>query len=313
MAESQAQPHVFLRSLSQQVRYLEPDFPSRGYLHKLGIQTFEVPFDPNANGALKFDPCFFQPHPDKLLEKYPIPPKVQKEYEVHLQIHHIRTIQDFIVKGLGLTEYPPGVAPIFENLSDMDRNKYLMENEAYSQADGIERAIRAHLSSPRRGPSDYFTLEHLRDQAYWSPNYKDGDPPMMEGYESPKTWRVVNHYRYADRPLKPHSVLSCISDVRPTDTNRGLTTHELRAIVCTMLRRVNHKPFRTCRTHPILVLSFLGDQQGRVIQALYDGKGIILQYSQLWSFADAEKAPVELFVRYALSEPVGGIYKLSIR
>lgn len=87
----------------------------------------------------------------------------------------------------------------------------------------------------------------------YSPGYKDGDPPTMEGYESPKTWRVVNHYRYADRPLKPHSVLSCISDVRPTDTNRGLTTHELRAIVCTMLRRVNHKPFRTCRTHPVSV------------------------------------------------------------
>lgn len=75
----------------------------------------------------------------------------------------------------------------------------------------------------------------------------------MEGHEKPKTWRVISHYRYADRPLKPHSVMSCISGVRPTDTNRGLSTHELRAIVCTMLLRVNHKPFRTCRTHPVSV------------------------------------------------------------
>ncbi|KAJ5976889.1 hypothetical protein N7501_000231 [Penicillium viridicatum] len=256
MAESQAQPHAFLRSLSQQVKDFEPDFPSRGDLEGLGIQTFEVPFDPNESGALKFDP-------------------VQKQYEVHLNIRHIRTIQDFIEKGLGVTKYPPGVAPILENLSCLDRPTYLIENEA--------------------------------------PDYKADDPPTMEGHEKPKTWRVISHYRYADRPLKPHSVMSCISGVRPTDTNRGLSTHELRAIVCTMLLRVNHKPFRTCRTHPILVLSFLGDQQGRVIQASYDGKGMILQYSQIWSFADAEKAPVELFLRYRLSEPVGGTYTLSIR
>ncbi|CAI7653377.1 unnamed protein product [Penicillium viridicatum] len=313
MAESQAQPHAFLRSLSQQVKDFEPDFPSRGDLEGLGIQTFEVPFDPNENGALKFDPCFFKPHPEKLLQKYPIPPRVQKQYEVHLNIAHIRTIQDFIEKGLGVTEYPPGVVPILENLSCLDRPTYLIENEAYSQSQGLERVISSHLSTPRRGPSDSFTLEHLRNQAYWSPDYKAGDPPTMEGHEKPKTWRVISHYRYADRPLKPHSVMSCISGVRPTETNRGLSTHELRAIVCTMLLRVNHKPFRTCRTHPILVLSFLGDQQGRVIQASYDGKGMILQYSQIWSFADAEKAPVELFLRYRLSEPVGGTYTLSIR
>lgn len=167
MAESQGQPHAFLRSLYQQVKNFEPDFPSHGDLQGLGIQTFEVPFDPNENGALKYDPCFFQPHPEKLLEKYPIPPRMQKEYEVHLKIPHIRTIQDFIEKGLGLTEYPPGVAPILENLLCLDRPTYLIENEAYSQSQGLARVISSYLSTPRRGPSDYFTLEHLRNQTYW--------------------------------------------------------------------------------------------------------------------------------------------------
>ena len=165
MAQLQAQSHAFLESLFQQVKDFEPDFPSPGDLQGLGYQTFEVPFDPNENGALKFDPCFFRPHPEKLLEKYPIPPRVQKEYEIHLEIPHIRTIQNFIDKTLA--EYPPGVAPILEKLSCIDRARYLMENEVYSQADGIERVISAHLSTPRRGPSDYFTLEHLRNQKYW--------------------------------------------------------------------------------------------------------------------------------------------------
>ncbi|CAI7600644.1 unnamed protein product, partial [Penicillium palitans] len=165
MAESQAEPHDFLRSLYQQVKDFESDFPSGGDLQGLRIQTFEVPFDPNENGALKFDPCFFQPHPENLLKKYPIPPRVQKEYEVHLEIPYIPTIQDFIDKGLA--EYPTGLAPILENLSCIDRARYLIQNEAYSQADGIERVISAHLSMLRQGPSDYFTLERLRNLAYW--------------------------------------------------------------------------------------------------------------------------------------------------
>ncbi|KGO77566.1 hypothetical protein PITC_008390 [Penicillium italicum] len=87
----------------------------------------------------------------------------------------------------------------------------------------------------------------------YSPDRKAGDPPTMEGFEKPKTWRVINHYRYADRPLKPHSVMSCLAHICPTDTNRGLTTHELRAIVCMMLLRVNHRPFRGFQTHPVRV------------------------------------------------------------
>ncbi|KGO77567.1 hypothetical protein PITC_008400 [Penicillium italicum] len=166
MPELQAQPHAFLRSLFQQVKDLEPDFPSPGDLDGLGIQAFEVSFDPNEYGTIKFDPSFFQPHPDKLLEKYPIHPKVDQEYyEYHLKIRQVRTIQDIINDAL--TEYPPDVAPIFENLTFIDRPRYLMEIEAYGQAQGIEHVIRSHLDTPRQGPSDDFTLEHLRNQVYW--------------------------------------------------------------------------------------------------------------------------------------------------
>jgi hypothetical protein len=58
----------------------------------------------------------------------------------------------------------------------------------------------------------------------------------------------------------------------------------------------------------------MGDRQARIIQALYDGKALVLQYSPLWNFEDAETAPMELFVRYRLSDPVGGdAHNLSIR
>jgi hypothetical protein len=58
----------------------------------------------------------------------------------------------------------------------------------------------------------------------------------------------------------------------------------------------------------------MGNRQARIIQALYDGKSLALQYSPLWNFADAETASMEVFVRYRLSEPVGGdTHTLSIR
>lgn len=84
-----------------------------------------------------------------------------------------------------------------------------------------------------------------------SPHQRENDPPTYEGVEDPKLWQVVNHCRYTSRPLKPHSIISCLAQLWP-DTSQGLTTHELRAIVNIMLLRVNHKPFRRCHIHPVV-------------------------------------------------------------
>jgi hypothetical protein len=76
-----------------------------------------------------------------------------------------RTIQDFIHEAP--TKYSPEVVPILENLDGLDHGQYLMENDAYSQAANIAGVIRCHINTPRQGPTDNFTLEHLRSQAYW--------------------------------------------------------------------------------------------------------------------------------------------------
>lgn len=52
-------------------------------------------------------------------------------------------------------------------------------------------------------------------------------------------------------------------------------------------------------------MSYMGPQHGRIIQASYDGQRLTIQYSQVWSFEVEEAAPVELFLRYHLSQPVG--------
>ncbi|KAJ5868580.1 hypothetical protein N7534_003133 [Penicillium rubens] len=259
MAETQAQSHAFLRSLIQQAKDLEPDFPSPDDFQRLGVQVVQVPLAPENDQGLQFEPCFFRPHPDKLFQKHPIHPLDLENDPQNIQ--YSETLKDYIEDAL--TEHSPENAPIIA------RMEYEM-----------------------------------------SPHQRENDPLTYEGVEDPKPWQVVNHNRYTSRPLKPHSIMSCLAQLWP-DASQGLSTHELRAIVNTMLLRVNHNPFRKCHIHPILVLSFMGDYQGRIIQASYDGKGLILQYSQLWSFADIKKAPVELFVRYRLSQTVGGIRTLS--
>lgn len=55
----------------------------------------------------------------------------------------------------------------------------------------------------------------------------------------------------------------------------------------------------------ILLLSYMGKQHGRIVQAVVEKGRISLQFSKLWSFEVEDTAPVELFIRYQLSQPVG--------
>jgi hypothetical protein len=49
----------------------------------------------------------------------------------------------------------------------------------------------------------------------------------------------------------------------------------------------------------------MGKQHGRITQIVVEEGRIMLQYSRLWSFKNEDTAPVELFIRYILSQPVG--------
>lgn len=51
----------------------------------------------------------------------------------------------------------------------------------------------------------------------------------------------------------------------------------------------------------------------RIIQATYNGTDLLLQYSPLWSIRTADAAPLEILVRYKMSEAVHGIRTLPLR
>ncbi|CAG7955238.1 unnamed protein product [Penicillium salamii] len=60
---------AFLESLRRKLYDFEPLFVSPDDLQRLDIQASQVSLT-SAN-ELKFNPCFFRPHPDRLFEKYP--------------------------------------------------------------------------------------------------------------------------------------------------------------------------------------------------------------------------------------------------
>lgn len=67
-----AEAKASLKRLQQQVRSCESVFLSPDDLQMFGIQASQI--DMTEDGRLQFDPCFFQPHPERVLEKYPLDP-----------------------------------------------------------------------------------------------------------------------------------------------------------------------------------------------------------------------------------------------
>jgi hypothetical protein len=59
-----------LHSLYLRVKEYKPFFLSLDDLKVLGIQASQV--ETSQDGDINFNPCFFQPHPDRVLQKYPL-------------------------------------------------------------------------------------------------------------------------------------------------------------------------------------------------------------------------------------------------
>ena len=153
MAETQAQPHAFLRSLVQQARDLEPDFLSPEDFQRLGVQAFQVSLAPEHDEGLQFDPCFFRPHPDKLFEKYPV-------YIYHLeedpQDIQFTTFNDYLQNAL--TEHSPEYAPVIARMEYEDDFDIPLERDPYKHGKDLEEAIEYHITA---GDPDRMNGSHL--------------------------------------------------------------------------------------------------------------------------------------------------------
>lgn len=68
--QTQTRRRKAVKQLYHRLQSCESWFLSPGDLQGLGIQALQVGI--TDDGILQFDPCFFQPYPERVLQKYPI-------------------------------------------------------------------------------------------------------------------------------------------------------------------------------------------------------------------------------------------------
>ncbi|KAJ5338651.1 hypothetical protein N7452_005379 [Penicillium brevicompactum] len=286
----------YLKALLQELKNFKPLFLSPDVLEQLDVKALEVSL--TSENELDFNPCFFRPPPDSLVENH-LSAEAEEDPQSPLHCPSIWDIIDhdpshpfhaILEKMEGGTEFChiPEYQQLdiddkddFDGEFDPDFNVTSIENEFWNIVDMIE-------------------VDNGKEM--WRPRHKENDPALHGGYP----WRRWIIHRYIGQP---HSTMTCHSYAYMTDVNKGLTKDELMAIVSMILVRLNHKnhkSFRRSKVHPILLFTFFGGQVARMTQATFDGRDLALQYSPLWRVTGSDSMAMKLLVRYGLSKAVDG-------
>ncbi|PWY88199.1 hypothetical protein BO70DRAFT_393923 [Aspergillus heteromorphus CBS 117.55] len=126
------------------------------------------------------------------------------------------------------------------------------------------------------------------------------DPPLSDRTSRLDSMFQVEEYTY------PHVVMTLKNYTRQPASDGVLLRHELAYIVRAMQLRLEEGYFDQDQPQPVLLLSFMAPQHGRVLEAHIEGSSkILIKCSRLYSFEKNEDAPFELFYRWLLADPVG--------
>ncbi|KAJ5630623.1 uncharacterized protein N7484_010723, partial [Penicillium longicatenatum] len=264
--QSQARRRKAVKHLYRKFGLSQPWYYSSGDLQSLGIQALQI--DVTGDGTLKFDPCFFRPYPEKALQVYP-PDFVQMADISPPQTLTSLTSRPEVTSMIQIEE-ETGVKNEAARATYNSAKKLLGPDEWHDHARETYSFIQSHLNCARIGLTG--SLAYSQNLRGFLPN--------------------------------PHAIFILTSDVPASNAKNCLTLHKMQAILGIMVIRTTHRPFRSHPLHPLLVRSHTGEKHGRIIQASLHGEHFILQSSPLWSFADDNKAPVELSIRYQISQLV---------
>jgi len=102
----------------------------------------------------------------------------------------------------------------------------------------------------------------------------------------------------------PHTMLTLVHAI--DGDNDQLLRGELLVIVDVIRSRLKDPEMQEHNTTPILLFSFFGNHQARIIQAHFDGDRIAMLKSPLYGFSTEEQlnANLSVFVRWMANEPV---------
>ncbi|KAJ5093618.1 hypothetical protein N7456_009479 [Penicillium angulare] len=272
---SKSGQYGLLEDILERTHALKDDFPSVDDLQRLRFRISRV--EKTYDDVLQFEPSFFQPHFEKAPQKYKV---VQDEYL------NDSTEREF-----------------YEKIPN------LLIAECPTKGNSSPGELEEHIVLQKYGGIEEWITDLWPEQIGVDKGCRFF--PYVHKYGRSLDNRCVDlRYQYAKDShwgSQPHKIIHCISDVRAMEPEDGPTVDELRVITWHMAAQTCDPLFRDCRIHPMLVLSFMGPQQARIIQVTWDGKEFHLQYSQLWSFAIGETAPLDMFLRYHIAQPVGVI------
>ncbi|KAJ5808741.1 hypothetical protein N7474_010010, partial [Penicillium riverlandense] len=290
--------HGVLKQLYQRVKDYEPFFLSPGDLQDLGIQARQVGI--TDDGVLQFHPCFFRPYPERVLQKYPIATSRMTKNISPLNRH--LDFDSYLRSAHEYGNFPDALKCAIDDYAL--HMEILGPDEWFSRATDTERHIDDQIGAARKGRlKDSSLLKLGALDIMWRTKERRGEPPTSESGRPDPVWQIKNILEDSDEKFPmPHAIMTTLAHVPANEADQSLTLHEVRAIVYMTHLRTSHRPFSTHPIHPLLVISYMGQKHGRIIQASFDGKNLVLQYSQLWSFADDDTAPVELFIRYYISQ-----------
>ncbi|CAG8092803.1 unnamed protein product [Penicillium salamii] len=299
-ARTRPSRHPVLKLLYRRLKDSESFFLSPRNLQDLGIRASQV--DITDDGILQFRPCFFRPYPERILQVYPLDTSnLFNDLPVlYYQPDFASMLAEVCLK------YPDAEDPLKIARFQYEEHAMLRSpDEWLTHARETESYIRRIHDLSRKGRPELSSLLDLGTlQSSLEPTKHD--PPTHEERPGGPSWQMKQLLDNShENPPLPHAIMATIAHVPANFEPQSLTLHELRAIVNMLIIRTSHRPFRNYSVHPLLLLSYMGQKHGRIIQASFDGEKLILQYSQLWCFEDEATALVELFVRYNISQLVG--------
>ncbi|PWY94191.1 hypothetical protein BO94DRAFT_510432 [Aspergillus sclerotioniger CBS 115572] len=152
---------------------------------------------------------------------------------------------------------------------------------------------------------------------------------LIDGQPSTDGWQILRILEDVEHEV-PHVVFDLRQNI-DVDKVKWLTVGELKAILRVMAVRMEldcyrqHLVMPVSRSHAlsvsgfrsstltaaqVLVVSYLNSAHGRILQAHHDGKRVVIQHTKVLDFEGLKHQPVELFLRYYGSQPIGKTAKI---
>lgn len=152
-----------IRMIWRQVEHCQSTFLSPSNLKDLGIEAREI--DATDSHGLRFAPCFFDPYPKGVLQKYPIDAEAM-DYDVR-RLVCIPTLPDALNKVKERPNAPKDPLEAAQRLLESkleDFNSW----DPYTHAMQIQYHIEYELSAERKGGLPNLTLQSVAGLRKWT-------------------------------------------------------------------------------------------------------------------------------------------------